>query len=159
MALEKVLLFIASYHLKAVACSASHAKRTALCWHRKTRNVGFIQTFWVFRGLVPFLFSPCLIVKTMLCLEEPRWVAAKDLKTQRNPSLRVPHTPLPSPEAPHPNRNKQMGANLLKVQILNFSVFNSCYQEVYPPQISPVVLSYFLNSWTCLLAQHWAEIQ
>ena len=81
MALEKVFLFIASYHLKAVAYSASHAKERFCGWHERMRNGGFIQTS-LGSSMPPFLsyfFLP--LYESVLCLEDARWAVAQDLKS------------------------------------------------------------------------------
>lgn len=76
MALEKVLLFIASYHLKAMACSGSHVKEAFCGWHKRMSSGDLTQTFL---GLLRLRFFPYV---KLLCLEDARWVATQDFRTQ-----------------------------------------------------------------------------
>lgn len=83
MALGKLLLFIASYHLKAIAYSASHAEEPFCGWHKRMRKGGFLQTSLGLLCLLSFPVFSLSLYETVLCLEDASWAAAQDFKMQR----------------------------------------------------------------------------
>ena len=94
MALEKVLLFIASYHLKAMACSGSHVKEAFCGQHKRMSSGDLTQTFL---GLLRLRFFPYM--KLCSALRMPGGLQHRTSEPKELSSPLAPHLPLSSTKA------------------------------------------------------------